>query len=62
MRVATATEGARPQAKAFRSDEESDGSMVPMKAVKTVGGTGPCSMMLPLLGRSGDCGDTSNPK
>src|SRR5215213_9349198 len=35
--------------------------MVPAKAVKAAGGTGPCSMTRPLQGRSGDCGDTNNP-
>lgn len=47
MRVATATAGTRPQAKARRSAEESDESMVPMKAVKAAGGTGLYSMVRP---------------
>jgi hypothetical protein len=63
MRVATATEGARPQAKVLRSDEESDESTVPMKAVKAAGGKGLYSMMRPQPGRSGDCGNiTKNPE
>src|SRR6185369_4842639 len=40
--------------------EESDGSIVPAKAAKTAGGTGPYSTTRPLRQRTGDCGDTSN--
>jgi hypothetical protein len=39
--------GTRPRAKAIRSGEESDESIVPMKTVKAVGGKGLCSMMRP---------------
>jgi hypothetical protein len=47
-RVATATRGTRPRAEAVRPGEESDGSIVPMNAVKAAGGKGPDSTMRPL--------------
>lgn len=50
MRVAAATEGPRPQAEAGGLDEESDGSVVPMKAAKAAGGKGLCSTMRPQQG------------
>src|SRR5713101_8152744 len=42
------------------SGEESDGSVVPVKAAKAAGGKGPCSKRRPQQGRIGDCGDTKN--
>ena len=46
---------------ASRRIEESDGVVVPRKAVKAAGGKGPDSMMRLLQERDGDCGDTRNP-
>jgi hypothetical protein len=40
LRVATATAGTRPQAKARRAVEESDEPIVPLKATKAAGGKG----------------------
>jgi hypothetical protein len=51
-RVATATGRTRPQAKPARPGEESDEPIVPMKAVKAVGGKGLYSKKRPLRGRS----------
>ena len=60
MRAATATAGPRPRAKARRPDEESDESIVPMKAVKAAGGKGLCSMARPQQGKErGDCGNAT---
>src|SRR2546423_837351 len=50
-RIATATGGSRPQAETAGPDEESDGSVVPVKAVKAAGGKGPCSKTRPQQGR-----------
>ena len=63
MRIATATEGTRPQAEAPRSDEGSDESILPVKAAKAAGGKGLGSTTRPQPGRSGDCGNiTKNPE
>src|SRR5712692_9208430 len=59
-RIATATGRSRPQAEMAGSGEESDGSVVPVKAAKAAGGKGPCSKRRPQQGRIGDCGDTKN--
>lgn len=40
--------------------EESDESVVPLKATKAAGGKGLYLLVLPLWGRRGDCGNTSN--
>ena len=51
VRLAIATDGSRPHAEAIRPVEESDGPIVPMKAVKAAGGKGPCLTTRPLQRR-----------